>query len=339
MGVMAGHAAFPAGCARQPALAGHPASINPALTDELLRGGLGFSGLVVSDATLMAGLGGQLRRDALASAVVNGGCDMLLFSLDPEADRQALHQALADGRLTRERVAQAVRRQLEMKARLGLHLAVAAAAAPPPSPPQPPGLSVLVERACAQAVTLVRDTGVLPLCPQQHRRVAVYEQPGRPMLPGLQAPSIEPLLQALRDRGFEPWRAPVNRPLDLATCDLVLYVVTQESAPTLGRIGLDWTTLHGDFPWSMQRHWHTRPTVLLSFGHPYLLADAPQVPACVNAYSALAPMQHAVAAALTGELPFAGRSPVDPFCGLPPAAFQTATPACVQRTADTWSTP
>ena len=331
LGVMAGHIAFPAGSASQADRAEHPASLNPALNNDLLRGRLRFDGMLVSDAMLMAGLVGQMPRAALAAALVAGGCDMLLLSLDPEADLQALRQALNDGRLSRERVAEAVHRQLVLKAKLGLHRPQAVVE------PMTQQLEALVDRACARAVTLVRDTGVLPLRPDRHRRIAIYEQAGRPMLPGLLAPTIEPLLAALREAGFEPFRALPNQPLNLPSCDLVMYVVTQESAPTLGRIGLDWTALHGDFPWSMQRHWHTVPTVLLSFGHPYLLLDAPQVPVCVNAYSALAPMQRAAVAALTGHLPFTGRSPVDPYAGLPESAFtavmptrtlaQTATPA------------
>lgn len=320
--VMAGHIAFPAACSQRPELAALPASFNPALTIDLLRGELGFDGLVVSDASLMAGLSGQLARDELVPAVVAGGCDLLLFSLDPDRDVLTLQRALADGRLSRARVEEAVRRQLVLKARLGLHRAAPAQGCTHTLS----DLDALVSRACTQAVTLVRDAGVLPLSPQRHRRVAVYEQPGKPMLPGLAAPSIEPLLQALRNRGFDPVCAQPNRPLDLASVDLVMYVVTQESAPTLGRTGLDWTALQGDFPWSMQRYWHTVPVLLLSFGHPYLLLDAPQVPVCVNAYCALAPMQQAVVAALAGEAPFAGRSPVDPFAGLPQQAFTAIMP-------------
>jgi beta-N-acetylhexosaminidase len=322
MGVMAGHIAFPAGCDDHPALAAHPASVNPALNQGLLRKRMGFTGLLVSDATLMAGLAGQMPRDELVTAVIAGGCDMLLFSLDPAADLRALQQALAEGRLTTRRVEEAVRRQLEMKARLGLHRTT-----PAPATLQDINhLDELVDRACAQAVTLVRDAGVLPLSPARHRRIAVYEQAGKPMLPGMVAPTITALMAALRDRGFEPFHAAPNQPLDLTRCDLVLYVVTQESAPTLGRTGLDWTALQGDFPWSMQRHWHVVPAVLVSFGHPYLLIDAPQVPVYVNAYSALAPMQRAVVAALTGAAPFTGRNPVDPFCGLPQAAFTAISP-------------
>jgi beta-N-acetylhexosaminidase len=154
------------------------------------------------------------------------------------------------------------------------------------------------------------------------------------MLPGMEAPTIEPLMQALRARGFEPTRGERNRPVIPTEADLILYVVTQESAPTLSRVGLDWTLLHGDFPWSMVRYWHDVPTVLLSFGHPYLLFDAPQVPACVNAYSALAPMQAAVVNALCGSAPFTGRSPVDAFCGLPPAAFRGPHATCLRDAAE-----
>jgi beta-N-acetylhexosaminidase len=58
------------------------------------------------------------------------------------------------------------------------------------------------------------------------------------------------------------------------------------------------------------------PTALVSFGQPYYLFDAPHIATCINAYSAIEPVQRETAWRLVGEAPFTGVSPVDPFCGL-----------------------
>jgi beta-N-acetylhexosaminidase len=62
------------------------------------------------------------------------------------------------------------------------------------------------------------------------------------------------------------------------------------------------------------------PTLMVSFGHPYYLYDAPDVATYINAYAAIAPVQKALARKLSGEA-FTGISPVDAFCGLEQARY------------------
>ena len=71
----------------------------------------------------------------------------------------------------------------------------------------------------------------------------------------------------------------------------------------------------------MRRHWHDIPTLMISFGYPYLLYDAPAVPTCINAYSTLESVQQAVVEALVGHADWNRHSPVDPFCGLEDARY------------------
>ena len=59
--------------------------------------------------------------DALAHRII-AGCDVILFSDDPNADLMYLVKAVADGRLTQERVDEAVTRVLALKAALSDYL-------------------------------------------------------------------------------------------------------------------------------------------------------------------------------------------------------------------------
>jgi len=65
----------------------------------------------------------------------------------------------------------------------------------------------------------------------------------------------------------------------------------------------------------MTRYWHDVPTRRVALGFPYYLHDAPRVPTYINAYGSNEDMQVAVVECLLGRKPFAGRNPVDPFCG------------------------
>jgi beta-N-acetylhexosaminidase len=86
-------------------------------------------------------------------------------------------------------------------------------------------------------------------------------------------------------------------------------------------IYLDWVALLGSGEVALDRSWYEIPTLLISFGQPYYLYDAPRMPCVINAYSAVEPVQRAVVRKLLGEEAFTGVSPVDAFCGLPDATY------------------
>jgi beta-N-acetylhexosaminidase len=62
---------------------------------------------------------------------------------------------------------------------------------------------------------------------------------------------------------------------------------------------------------SMHRSWHELPTVMVSFGNPFALLDAPGLPTYLNAYGATAATQRVVVDVLLGRTAATGRSPVD----------------------------
>lgn len=322
MSVMSAHIAFPAYVLAHDPKAGleayRPASTSALLNQTLLRGELGFNGLIVSDATPMAGLGAWAHRDVALPEVVSSGCDIILFSDEPEADIARIEAALADGRITAARLDEAMVRVLGLKAALGLHKDGKAPA--DRSKLACPASAAAAQKITARAPTLVKDVqGILPLSPDRHRRVLVYTTGIVTPLHGDGMPMIFPDL--LRAEGFEvTLHDPDARP-DPRHFDLVLYVMAEETLLTRGRIFLDWNRLTGGMHGAMARHWHEVPTALISFGYPYYLYDAPRLPCVVNAYATMDSMQRATVDCLLGRAEFQGKNPVDPFCGLPDARY------------------
>lgn len=321
MSVMSAHIAFPAYAAAhgvEGLEAYRPASVSLLLNQTLLRGELGFNGVIVSDATPMAGFGAWAHRDEMLPEVISSGCDIILFSDEPEEDIKRIEAALADGRLTRDRLDEAMIRVLGLKASLNL----------PKTGKTPADRSRLArpedartaQAITARAPTLVKDVqSILPLSPARHRRVLVYSTGIVTPLHGTGAPFAFPDL--LRAEGFEvTLYDPETRP-DPTGFDLVLYLMGEETLLTRGRIFLDWNRLTGGMFGAMKRPWHEVPTALISFGYPYYLYDAPRMPCVVNAYATMDTMQRATLDCLLGRAPFQGRNPVDPFCGLPDARF------------------
>ncbi|MCX7889552.1 MAG: glycoside hydrolase family 3 protein [Rhodobacteraceae bacterium] len=323
LSVMSAHIALPAFVRDRPGISGpepfRPASISPFLTRDLLRGRLGFGGLIVSDATPMAGLGSWSRRAEHLPELLTAGCDVILFSDDPEADLGHLRAAIADGRLDRARVDEALTRQLALKARLGLHLPGADRPAAPFAPTEAD--RALVDRVTRAAPTLVKDVRqTLPLSPARHRRVLV-------MTTGIVFPfRPDPLPFALPDmlaaEGFEvTLHGPATGDVTPDRFDLVLYLFGDETLLTRGRIFLDWLKLTGHFGAAMKRSWHDIPSVMVSFGFPYLLYDAPRMPTAINAWCTTESMQRAVADLLLGRGTWNRNSPVDPFAGAPDSRY------------------
>lgn len=64
------------------------ATLAPEIYNSLLRGKLGFNGLVVTDATVMAGFTVAMERELAVPTSIAAGADMFLFTCDLEEDFQ-----------------------------------------------------------------------------------------------------------------------------------------------------------------------------------------------------------------------------------------------------------
>jgi len=324
MTIMSAHIALPAFVRSRMPDAGReafrPASVSRLLNEDLLRGELGFRGLIVSDATGMGGLTSWADREQIVPEVIENGCDMFLFSRDPRRDIDLMIKGLRDRRLSERRLFEAATRVLSMKAALGLHRKTVGQRLPDldtirASLRTTEHLAVARE-ALGQGVTLVKDvTGLLPLDPRKHRRVVVIAEEGWNFFSGSLDRGFEPALESLRAHGFEIRLFDRDRLPAREDTDLVLYLVGQEATPTASRIFLDLAKLHHGPRKAMTQFFREMPTVLVSFGQPYYLFDAPACTTAINAYSSLADTQREVVRRLVGEAPFTGNSPVDPFCG------------------------
>jgi beta-N-acetylhexosaminidase len=93
----------------------HPATMSRIVLHDLLRGELGFSGVIVSDALDMAGASGSLGVAGAAVAALQAGCDLLCLGTE-NTDAQladierAVSSAVAEGTLASERVSEATSR-------------------------------------------------------------------------------------------------------------------------------------------------------------------------------------------------------------------------------------
>lgn len=96
----------------------HIASVSKVFITDILRGELGFEGMVMSDDMRMQAIAGTIGIGEGAVQFVEAGGDIVLIGKGIERQTAvftALYEALANGRLTRERLEQSVYRVLVMK--------------------------------------------------------------------------------------------------------------------------------------------------------------------------------------------------------------------------------
>lgn len=251
MSVMSAHIALPSWVKKRYPNAGReafrPGSVSRVLNVELLRDELKFNGLVVSDATPMAGLSSWAEKEEYVPDVVQNGCDMYLFGYPNEVDIALLFKGLSTGRLTEERLEEAVTRVLGLKAALGLHKKTPDQMLPPLANVREKlrttkSLAVSAQ-SVKQSITLVKDVqATLPLTVAKHRRALIITEGVLRVTPSPQARDLEALENDLRSRGFELRHVVPALPMIPAVMpttentDLVLYLLAQESEYTVGTV-------------------------------------------------------------------------------------------------------
>lgn len=97
-----------------------PATLSHQILTGKLRQELGFEGLIVTDALVMGAIANEYGPTEAAVLAVEAGADVLLMPQDPEATIQAVVEAVTQGRISRSRLEESVKRIWQAKTQVGL---------------------------------------------------------------------------------------------------------------------------------------------------------------------------------------------------------------------------
>ncbi len=307
-----------------------PATLAPELVNGLLRDKLGFNGMIVTDATTMAGMCIPMSRKKAVPYTIAAGCDMFLFTKNLEEDYGYMKAGVEDNTITPQRLDEAVLRILGLKAALKL--------------PQKKADGTLIpdinkareiigckehkdlELDCADhAVTLVKNKqGLLPLKVEDYRRVLLY-----PITSGENALGYaggEDVTQVMKDAlekegfkvdVFEPEQGMEGRTAKyqdmLDKYDLLLYVANMITKSNQTVVRIEWAQPMGA---NCPNYQTDIPTIFVSFANPYHLIDVPRIRTYINAYKFKQVNVDAVIDKMLGRSDFKGKDPVDSFVGM-----------------------
>ncbi|MDD6155626.1 MAG: glycoside hydrolase family 3 N-terminal domain-containing protein [Lachnospiraceae bacterium] len=321
-----------------------PASISKELLTGLLREKIGFNGVISTDSTCMVGYTTAMKRkDAVVSSIANG-CDIILFNRDLDEDISFVKEGIADGRITKERLDEAVTRILALKASLGLPAKkIENRLVPDASALKTIGCkehNAWAKEVSEQSVTLVKDTQkLLPISVEKYPRVylnviqrkltsaedpvvlawkELFEQEGFQVTVRDRSTTIE--IENFLGHNMTPKKKELMDELYRSvgeftkTRDLYVYILNIENGSNNTTARLDWNVVFGlgdDAPWFSQEI----PVLFISTANPYHLFDAPMAKTLINSYNSNPTQNKAVMDKIMGRSPFMGTSPVDPFCG------------------------
>jgi len=293
--VMTAHITFPHLDPRP----GRPATLSQPILNGLLRQLLNFQGVIFTDSMEMQAIADHFGSGESAVMAIEAGADMIICGRGYKEHKeavQALVESVENGRLTRERLEESLRRLEMMRDALPimkrLHYN-------PELAEQNEAMRRIVERT----ITLVRNEELLPL---RSGKVLVLSPDLLPLTPLGEMRRSDGALQHMQLEGVDlqeahypaETRGPaLEHILEQArACDTVLFTVyARHRLPDATReLG--------------ERLLEANPrTVLVSLSSPYVLRDLPAMPAFVCSYNYTPLSMQALGRVLSGHLQPTGR--------------------------------
>ena len=316
-------------------LEGAPATFDARFMTDLLRGDMGFEGLLFTDALVMGALSERYGTGEVSVMALEAGSDVLLMPTDVTEAIDAVMTAVDDGRLEPARIRASARRVLETKARAGLHRGrmvdldaiddVVGAAEH----------LAFADTVATRSITFLRDRdSVLPVDALWTRRVLslTYARTDNLTAGNTFDPALESRVEVLnRARvGPETPREAYDSLGALAgESDLVIVSVYVPPRSGTGEVSVSEDM--ADFIAAVGPQ---HPMMVISFGNPYLLAALPESPGYLIAWGSHEVSQNAAVRALFGQAAISGRLPVSipPFHVIGDGLTRSALPDPVDLT-------
>lgn len=315
--IMISHAAFPAVDNSRIGKVYRPSTLSKKVIIDLLKGDMGFQGVVVTDGIGMRGLSLMYENiNDLHKELIKAGNDVILSVRDIGRYTDAIEQAVLSGEIPESRIDDACQRVLDMKEKLGLFTDEPAVVEEVPEALLEQGKKLNKEIAEKSLTLICDDDHKIPLSKEKVKKVIVF-CPNQ----GFGDEKVE-LVREVFTREFTArgaQKVEVRKYIDetkqyegvdliplAEEYDLMIY------APMLGHgcgsyfVGNAYRTM----AFSM-RH-GKKKSIVISLGSPFLYHDYfCQADTYINIYNPLEESLVAVVQALYGEIPFAGKNQFD----------------------------
>ena len=299
-----------------------PGSLSTELLNGLLREKLGFNGLILTDASTMAGFNIPYPRDYAVPYSIKAGNDMFLFCKNLDEDVMFMKRGYERNIITEERLHDALLRILATKMKIGLLDEDFSFLKREPVLRKKENLEV-AKRIASDSITLVKEQkGLLPLTVKKNKRILLHVlESGGNALGYLRTEVGNQFKALLEKEGFDVTPFVSNGTYEglqeafesvKEKYDAIIYLANLETKSNQTTVRIEWTNPMGV---NVPIYINSIPTIFISLANPYHLLDVPRVKTYINTYGMNDYTLTCLVDKLLGRDTFRGKDPVDSFCG------------------------
>ncbi|MGW0606719.1 glycoside hydrolase family 3 protein [Streptomyces sp. NPDC002640] len=285
-----------------------PATLSPAILQGVLRGELGFDGVIVTDALNMRGVRTKYGDDRVPVLALKAGADQLLFPPAIDVAFNGVLAAVRSGEITEERLDESVLRILRLKDKVGLLRGSPYTSASEIERVVGARRHRLAADRIAERTTtlLVNRDGALPLRRGQRKLLVVGASPAFPT--DATRSTVPELAAAFDALGYSTAHLATGRAPDAAAIDAAVAAAQGRDAVVVTTDNVGAT--------SAQRTLVSRllatgvPVVHLAVRNPYDITHLGEVPASLVSYCWTEVELRAAARVIAGRVDPRGKLPV-----------------------------
>lgn len=285
-----------------------PATLSHKIVTGLLKEEMGFEGVVITDDVSMGGYTSFYSHDELYVQFLKAGNDMLLGVGIDAVD--IIERGVLRGDLSEDRIDDACRRILELKEKLGMFEDSYQRGKVKIEDVKEDTVNVL-RKIAEKGITLVRDEEkLLPISGEKVKNVKIichtHDENVFANLNVMKAAFEKRGAQVTMQRRLSSWKEAeqIAKENDLIVYVGYIYFHAPKGAPSF----------YGEEQWAFRYAFTSgkEKSIGISLGYPFIHYDfMDECPTFVNGYNATPETQEAFVAAIYGEIPFCGKSPVD----------------------------
>jgi beta-N-acetylhexosaminidase len=290
---------------------GVPGTLSSKVLTDLLRGEMGFKGIIISDAMDMRGVLDQFGAAEAAKRAIAAGIDVLIQPLNVAETIDAVVDGIKEHRYTEARLDSSVRRVLEQKRRLGLaqrklvDLNALRFLVGDSSNLQ------IARKVAEKSITLVKDSlRLVPIATRSAKVLSITLARRSDLGAGNAFNSeLRSALPNLRTEFMSTEDASLNFPRLIAAADSADVTIIGSY------VGQNWDAVTASAPQAFANFVQTlmqrgRKPIVVAFGNPYLLQQLPWVGTYLVAWGGFPVSQTAAARALLGTTAISGHLPI-----------------------------
>ncbi len=289
-----------------------PATFSKFWLQDILRGELGFTGAIITDAMDMKSITNNYSDDFALISAINAGCDVIIQNHKYKQSLDTIENAVKTGLIKEARINEAALKMLKLKEKAGLHLSRRTNFKTIQRSLESFGTANIVNKIAEKSLTLVKnDNNLFPLTINKDEKIFLVD-----LNDNTYNHKQSFVTKSLLGKGLPVESMVVDESDSTAYFKTLIEQITNGSQVILNsfakpRAGKGNANLNEPQTYLIKQLLErTNRITLISFGNPYLIRDFPKIQAYLCAWSDQPLMQRSAAKALLGQIDINGKLPI-----------------------------